>query len=237
MRKIINILLIVEFLLVTFVVLYIAKIAMGQTIGIGVSPVVVEFDFPGVYDKTFCFFNKGDTDAVYKIVSGDIGVLGAEDFIVPAGTNITNCVKKNLRLVARCSGYFYVEGAPAVSTAGGVSIVRRVGVKVLVKGCPLITTTTTTTTTTTNVSTGQATGISTFNGTNQTYTNYTTTTIPRTTTTVISNLSNASGLVVINETLREKDSLIFDFKSLVLAIVVLLILIAVAYIILQFLAT
>lgn len=127
-------LLIAELIFISFVVLYILKIALAQTIGIGVSPAVLKYNFPAVYSQEFCFFNQGDTDAIYVIQSGDIRVLNEMNFTVSANTNFNNCIKKTLQLVVDKSGYFYVAAYPKVSQNATVSIVRRVGVKVELAG-------------------------------------------------------------------------------------------------------
>jgi hypothetical protein len=130
------------FLFVAF--LFLSDIALAQSIGIGVSPVVLKYNFPGVYSREFCFFNQGDTDAIYVIQSGDIKILNEINFTVPANTNFNNCIKKTLQLLVDKSGYFYVAAYPNVTQVSTVSIVRRVGVKVELSGYPLSTLTTTT---------------------------------------------------------------------------------------------
>jgi hypothetical protein len=138
--KIAKWLLVAELIFISFVVLYILKIALAQTIGIGVSPVVLKYNFPAVYSYEFCFFNQGDTDAVYIIQSGDIKVLNEMNFTVPANTNYGNCVKKTLQLVVDKSGYFYVLAYPNINQSSTISIVRRVGVKVELNYLPTTTT-------------------------------------------------------------------------------------------------
>jgi hypothetical protein len=128
--KIAKWLLIVELIFISFVVFYILKIALGDTIGIGVSPAVLKYNFPAVYSQEFCFFNQGDTDAVYVIQSGDIRVLNEMNFTVPANTNYDNCIRKTLQLVVDKSGYFYILAYPNINQSSTISIVRRVGVKV-----------------------------------------------------------------------------------------------------------
>jgi hypothetical protein len=128
--KIAKWLLIAELVFISFVVFYILKVALAQTIGIGVSPAVLKYNFPAVYSYEFCFFNQGDTDAIYVIQSGDIKVLNEMNFTVPANTNYDNCVKKTLQLVVDKSGYFYVLAYPNINQSFAISIVRRVGVKV-----------------------------------------------------------------------------------------------------------
>ena len=129
----------IEVIATGLIVFYFVKIGLAQTIGIGVSPSVVKFNSPGTYFYEFCFFNQGDTDAEYETVNGEVMVEVItqnqnqnQKFIVPAGTNYTNCVKKQLSLTVTQPGYFYIAAKPANQTqqAGAVSIVRRVGVKV-----------------------------------------------------------------------------------------------------------
>jgi hypothetical protein len=133
-------LLIAELIFISFVVFYIIKIAFGDTIGIGVSPAVLKYNFPAVYSYEFCFFNQGDTDAVYVIQSGDIRVLNEMNFVVPANTNYDNCIRKTLQLMVDKSGYFYVLAYPNISQSSTISIVRRVGVKVELSYIPTTTT-------------------------------------------------------------------------------------------------
>jgi hypothetical protein len=138
--KIAKWLLLAELIFISVVVLYILKIALAQTIGIGVSPALLKYNFPAVYSYEFCFFNQGDTDAVYVIQSGDIKVLNEMNFTVPANTNYDNCVKKTLQLVVDKSGYFYVLAYPNINQSSTISIVRRVGVKVELNYLPTTTT-------------------------------------------------------------------------------------------------
>ena len=128
--KIAKYLLIAEVAVVTFIVLYILKIALAQSIGIGVVPAVLKYNFPGVYEHEFCFFNKGDTDAIYSIESGDIKVLTEINFTVPAGSDINTCVKKKIKFVADKTGYFYVSAFPEEMPEGAVKLIRRIGVKI-----------------------------------------------------------------------------------------------------------
>ncbi len=132
--------------------------ALAETIGIGVYPAVVKFSSPGTYQKDFCFFNEGDTDAIYETMSGEI-IVDYQKFLVPKKTDITNCVKKTLTLTISRPGYFYIVGKPNINeSAGMVSLIRRVGIKVELEsqattttvssvsgggGTPIITTTTT----------------------------------------------------------------------------------------------
>jgi len=129
-KKISKWLFIAELIVAFFAVICVVKIAFGDTIGIGVSPAVLKYNFPAVYSHEFCFFNQGDTDAVYVIQSGDIKVLNEMNFTVPANTNYDNCVKKTLQLVVDKSGYFYVLAYPNINQTSTISIVRRAGVKV-----------------------------------------------------------------------------------------------------------
>jgi len=157
-------------------ILFIIKVANAQTIGIGVMPSIVKFSRPGNYSYEFCFFNEGDTNATYEIISGEVRVQYIS-FLVPARNNITSCVRKIINLTVTEPGYFYVVGKPATSTNESypVSVVRRVGVKVELMNYTQTTTTTIAQTTTTTIAGG--------GGTTQT----TTTTIQpnRTTTTIV----------------------------------------------------
>ena len=109
---------------------------LGQTIGIGVAPAIVKLN-AGVYDYNFCFFNEGDTDTNFTLKSGDIKVDEIE-FFVPANTNLTNCIKKTVRLYVDKSGYFYVQASlPENAT---IKIVRQIGVKVECLNCYTATT-------------------------------------------------------------------------------------------------
>ena len=128
--KIAKYLLIAEVAVVTFIVFYILKIALAQSIGIGVMPAVLKYNFPGVYEHEFCFFNKGDTDAIYSIQSGDIRVLTEINFTVPANTDINTCVKKKIKFVADKTGYFYISAFPEEMPEGAVQLIRRIGVKI-----------------------------------------------------------------------------------------------------------
>ena len=105
-----------------------------------------------------------------------------QKFIVPAGTNFTNCVKKQLLLTVTQPGYFYIAAKPANQTqqAGAVSVVRRVGIKVELANYQPTQTTTTTITQTTSGGAGniqqQTTTTTIKNQTTQTTTQTTTTT-------------------------------------------------------------
>ena len=149
MEKIFKILLLATFfaMITTGVlILFIVKMANAQTVGIGVLPSIVKFSNPGNYSYEFCFFNEGDTNAIYEIISGEVKVQYTS-FLVPARTNITNCVRKSINLTVAEPGYFYVVGKPETSTNESypVSIIRRVGVKVELMNYRQATTTTTTT--------------------------------------------------------------------------------------------
>jgi len=160
--------------IIFFSLLVLLKFVTAQTIGIGVSPSIVKFNSPGTYLYEFCFFNQGDTDAEYETVNGEVFVQ-YQSFIVPAGTNFTNCVKKQLLLTVIQPGYFYITAKPAnqEQQAGAVSIVRRVGIKVELANYQ------TTTTTTQIISGGGGGGVQTTTTIkNQTY--QTTTTIKQT---------------------------------------------------------
>jgi hypothetical protein len=164
MEKIFKILLwsaFIEIIATGLIVLYFAKVGLAQTIGIGVSPSVVKFNSPGTYVYEFCFFNQGDTDAVYETVNGEV-IVQYQKFTVPARTNFTNCVKKQLLLTVIQPGYFYITAKPATQEqqAGAVSVVRRVGVKIELANYTSQTNVTTgnqtnqTTTTTTTITSG-----------------------------------------------------------------------------------
>jgi cobalamin biosynthesis Mg chelatase CobN len=134
------------------------KIALGQTIGIGVSPSVVKLNYPGIYLYEFCFFNQGDTDAIYETINGEV-MVQYQRFVVPAGTNFTNCVKRQLLLTVTQPGYFYITAKPATQEqgSGAVSVVRRVGVKIELANVSQTNTTTgnqTNQTTTTTITSG-----------------------------------------------------------------------------------
>jgi len=185
--KIAKYLLIAEVALATFIVLYILKVALAQSIGIGVMPAILKYNFPSVYEHEFCFFNKGDTDAIYSIQSGDIKVLTEINFTVPANTDINNCVKKKIKFVADKTGYFYVSAFPEEMSGGTVSLVRRIGVKIEVlssttttvqqsggSGSGGVSESTTTTIFINNTSNATTTIISNYSDTS--YQNYTTTT-------------------------------------------------------------
>ena len=137
----------IEVITTGLIVLYFVKIGLAQTIGIGVAPSVVKFNSPGTYLYEFCFFNQGDTDAIYETVNGEV-MVQYQKFIVPAGTNFTNCVKKQLLLTVTQPGYFYITAKPAnqEQQAGAVSIVRRVGIKVELANYQATTTTSSQTT-------------------------------------------------------------------------------------------
>jgi hypothetical protein len=167
----------IEIIATGLIVFYFVKIGLAQTIGIGVSPSVVKFNSPGTYLYEFCFFNQGDTDAEYETVNGEV-IVQYQKFIVPKGTNYTNCVKKQLLLTVIQPGYFYITAKPATQTqqAGMVSIVRRVGIKVeLANYQPTQTTTTTITQTTSGGGAGNIQQTTTTTIKNQTYQTTTTT--------------------------------------------------------------
>jgi len=191
-------------------ILLIIKVANAQTIGIGVMPSIVKFSRPGNYSYEFCFFNEGDTNATYEIISGEVKVQYTS-LLVPARTNITNCVRKSINLAVTEPGYFYVVGKPATQTNESypVSIVRRVGVKVELMSYNQTTTTTIrTNTTTTTIAGGRGGTSQTTTTTIQQNRTTTTTTIGgtrnQTTTTVRTNPPNITEIV---EKLRsEKES-------------------------------
>ena len=224
MEKIFKILLFAAFLSMVAsgaLILFIIKTANAQTLGIGVTPSVVKFSNPGNYSYEFCFFNEGDTDATYEIISGEVRVQYTS-FLVPARTNITNCVIKSINLAVTEPGYFYVVGKPATSTNESypVSIIRRVGIKVELMN--YMQTTTTTTTTTTIAGGGGASQTTTT--TIQTNTTTTTTirsgTTNQTTTTVIINPPNITEIVekLRSEKEGEKRFSIVDVLKIVLMV-------------------
>jgi hypothetical protein len=143
--KLLLILSLIEVIATGLIVFYFVKIGLAQTIGIGVAPSVVKFNSPGTYVYEFCFFNQGDTDAEYETINGEV-MVQYQKFIVPAGTNFTNCVKKQLLLTVIQPGYFYITAKPVTQEqqAGAVSIVRRVGIKVELANYQTTTTTQTT---------------------------------------------------------------------------------------------
>jgi len=147
--KLLLILALIEVIATGLIVFYFVKIGLAQTIGIGVAPSVVKFNSPGTYLYEFCFFNQGDTDAVYETINGEV-MVQYQKFTVPAGTNFTTCVKKQLLLTVTQPGYFYITAKPVTQEqqAGAVSIVRRVGIKVELANYQQTQTTTTTTQTT-----------------------------------------------------------------------------------------
>lgn len=106
------------------IVLILLNISYAQTIGIGIIPASVNTT-SRFYN--FCFFNKGDTDAVYKIISGSIKVEEME-FVVPANTNIQTCIKKTIYFYGK-NGTFYIEAYPLNYNYSG-NVVYRVGVNV-----------------------------------------------------------------------------------------------------------
>jgi hypothetical protein len=136
----------IEVIATGLIVFYFVKIGLAQTIGIGVSPSIIKFNSPGTYVYEFCFFNQGDTDAIYETVNGEV-IVQYQKFTVPAGTNFTNCVKRQLLLTVTQPGYFYIVAKPVTQEqqSGAVSIVRRVGVKVELANYQSTQTTTTTT--------------------------------------------------------------------------------------------
>jgi hypothetical protein len=147
--KLLLILSLIEVIATGLIVFYFVKIGLAQTIGIGVAPSVVKFNSPGTYLYEFCFFNQGDTDAEYETINGEV-MVQYQKFTVPAGTNFTTCVKKQLLLTVTQPGYFYITAKPVTQEqqAGAVSIVRRVGIKVELANYQQTQTTTTTTQTT-----------------------------------------------------------------------------------------
>lgn len=99
----------------------------AKTIGIGVYPVVFDIGMLSFY-KEMCFFNAGDTDAVYRIKGGS-AIVVEDEFLVPKNTSMKDCVKKNVIIIT--PGNFYVEGYPVgYNYNGGLEIIRRVEVKV-----------------------------------------------------------------------------------------------------------
>jgi hypothetical protein len=233
--KIAKWLLIAELIFISFVVFYILKIALGDTIGIGVSPAVLKYNFPAVYSQEFCFFNQGDTDAVYVIQSGDIRVLNEMNFIVPANTSYDNCIRKTLQLVVDKSGYFYVLAYPNINQNSTISIVRRVGVKVELN---YISATTTVSqgsfggsfisqTTTTTIRNQTSNNISIVRNETSNATNITTN---FTSNTAIENVANTTNF--INQT-NEGSERNIDFFDISIKVIGFLVLIIIAYFIYQ----
>lgn len=105
--------------------IFLVPVAYADTIGIGVMPVVLNMSYTDLY-SVLCFFNEGDTDAIYRIRSGSASVW-EKVFVVPRNTSIKNCVKEFVVIFG--SGYFYVEAYP-VNYTGDFTIIRRVAVKV-----------------------------------------------------------------------------------------------------------
>jgi len=232
--KIAKYLLIAEVALVTFIVLYILKIALAQSIGIGVMPAVLKYNFPGVYEHEFCFFNKGDTDAVYSIQSGDIRVLTEINFTVPAGSDIDTCVKKKIKFVADKTGYFYISAFPEEMPEGAIQLIRRIGVKIEVLSP--------TTTTVQQGGAGGGGGVSGSTGElssgNISEANITTTTTAITT---IQNISmpqseyNASANISAQETLETSEPQV-DYSSIIKTIIIAVIVIISLYVLIELLA-
>ena len=240
MEKIFKILLsaiILELIISGIIVFSIMKIALAQTIGIGVMPAVVKFNSPGTYIYEFCFFNQGDTDAVYEVINGEV-LVQYKSFEVPAGTNIANCIKQQLILTVVKPGYFYVIGRAKTGygESAPVSVIRRIGIKVELENYS----TTTTTTTISGVGSG---GGGTFGGTSGTTTTTTTTTVrmTQTTTTTISNetLSNISEEIrsiveVLNTTRNSSETKInLDIIKLIAVILVAVVIIFGVYYLIQ----
>jgi hypothetical protein len=229
--KIAKWLLIAELVFISFVVLYILRVALAQTIGIGVSPAILKYNFPAVYSYEFCFFNQGDTDAIYVIQSGDIKVLNEMNFTVPANTNYNNCVKKTLQLVVDKSGYFYVLAYPNINQSSTISIVRRVGVKVELSYLS-------TATTISQSSSGSSSSVRTTTTTivNQTFSNVSSVGASSNATNITANFTssalveNATG--VENQTSKSSGSNI-DLLDISIKVIVFLILIIIAYYIYQ----
>jgi hypothetical protein len=218
-------LLIAELIFISFVVFYILKIALGDTIGIGVSPAVLKYNFPAVYSYEFCFFNQGDTDAIYVIQSGDIRVLNEMNFTVSANTNYNSCVGKTLQLLVDKSGYFYVLAYPNINQSSTISIVRRVGVKVELNYLP----------TTTTIYQGSSGGSSSVQTTTTVLKNQSlaTTTIGNLTVTSLTQneTKNETRANISNVTKSEKPT--FDLTKVIIGVVVIVGVIGFAY----FLAT
>jgi hypothetical protein len=233
-EKIAKWLLIAELIFTFFVVLYTLRVALAQTIGIGVSPAVLKYNFPAVYSYEFCFFNQGDTDAIYVIQSGDTKVLNEMNFTVPANTNYDNCVKKTLQLVVDKSGYFYVLAYPNINQSSTISIVRRVGVKVEFNYLPTTTTISqsssgsssipkTTTTTTINQTFGNVSNVNVSSNATNITANFTSSAL-------VENATNSTN--VVNQTSEGSGSNI-DFLDISIKVIVFLVLIIVAYYIYQ----
>ena len=207
------------------------KIALAQSIGIGVVPAVVKFNSPGTYIYEFCFFNQGDTDAIYEVINGEV-LVQYKSFEVPAGTNITNCIKQQLVLTVVKPGYFYVIGRAKTDyeEQAPVSVIRRIGIKVELENYS---------TTTTTIS-GGGSGGGTFGGTSGTTTTTTVRTTQTTTTTIsnetLSNISEEikSVIEVLNATRKSSETKInLDIVKIVAVILVAVVIIFGVYYLIQ----
>ena len=236
--KIARYLLIAEIVIVTFIVLYILKIALAQSIGIGVMPAILKFNFPGVYEREFCFFNKGSMDAIYSIQSGDIKVLTEINFTVHANTDINTCVKKRISFVADKTGYFYISAFPEEMPEGAVQLIRMIGVKIEVLSS-------TTTTVQQSVSSGTGGAISGTSGAVSEASNETSESIfegnlTTVTTTTIQNISipqseyNASADISTQEASETSD--LQNYSNIIKVVIMTIIVVVSFYILLELLA-
>jgi len=230
--KIAKYLLIAEVAVVTFIVFYILKIALAQSIGIGVMPAVLKYNFPGVYEHEFCFFNKGDTDAIFSIQSGDIRVLTEINFTVPANTDISTCVKKKIKFVADKTGYFYISAFPEEMPEGAVQLIRRIGVKIEVLS-PTTTTVQQSGASGTSVAISGSSGVGTGNISEAN--------ITTTTTTMVQNISvvqseySASANISAQETSEISEPQV-DYSSIIKTIIIAVIVIISLYVLIELLA-
>jgi len=239
MEKIFKILLsaiILELIISGIIVFSIMKIALAQSIGIGVMPAIVKFNSPGTYIYEFCFFNQGDTDAIYEVINGEV-LVQYKSFEVPAGTNITNCIKQRLVLTVTKPGYFYVvaKAKDGIQENQPIFIERRIGIKVELANYYQETTY--------GGAGGEtAGGGGTFGGTSGTTTTTTTTVrTTQTTTTTISNetLSNISEEIrsiieVLNTTRKSSETKInLDIVKIVAVILVAVVIIFGVYYLIQ----
>lgn len=198
----------------------------GQTVGIGVSPAKVSLP-AGLYDKEFCFFNQGDTNVTYKVISGDVRIDETE-FLVPAGTDINNCIKKTIRIYVEKTGYFYVRAILPQNTT--ISIVRQVGIKVECLNCW---TTTTTQKSQPSSSSGASSGYS-KNQTNQTISEATIQNTT-TTTTIQKNISTTTSMPTTTLPLESQESqeAKTSSKDGINYIILIIIIVAMAYLVYQ----
>jgi len=230
--KILSYIAVFEALFILIGILFIMKNVMGETIGIGVSPSLLRLNSTGSYSYSFCFFNEGDTNAVYELMSGEVFVE-YQRFVVPAGTNLTNCVRRTVNFSVSKAGYFYVVAKPegVEEEAGAVSIIRRVGVKIELASQ---------TTTTTTIRSGEGGGSGTYTTTTQTNRTTTTTTTPNKTTTTTPNKTtdttiseDVEKIIEILNSTREEQSTNINIVSIVLIILLIIAVVFASYYIIQ----